>query len=211
MFADWPEHMYIFTDLLTQKLLVAWNGLKFIIPTIIMTNNLHKKAGVKNDKRFFGVYRSAVSHTHNFKLPKIVLLIPLSLIAIAFSVYSIYSMFDKDDIQKVNTLTKAVPILKGVAQNGAASSRVLAPSPYDLPIYSALRKPNQYPELSCYKTVVTSSFFNCTCYTQQSTIYKLDKNICLDFVDNGFFDHALVLPSDTKHKNNENLESGGVF
>lgn len=170
-----------------------------------------QKSRVKNDKRFFGVYRSAVSHTHKFKLPKIVLLLPLALIAIMFSVYSIYNLFNKDAAASDNPIPTPTPIQKGVALNGVGENSIpTLVNPYDSPVYKSLRKPVHYPELSCYKTVVTSSYVNCSCYTQQATKFPIDKKMCVDFVDNGFFDHSLTEPNKPK-ANNQNLESGGVF
>jgi hypothetical protein len=171
-----------------------------------------QKSRVKNDKRFFGVYRSAVSHTHKFKLPKIVLLLPLALAAILFSVYSVYNLFSKDAIAVETTKTQTPPIQIGVALNGVVTGKKTAlVNPYDLPIYKKLREPNQYPELTCYKTVVTSTFMNCSCYTQQATIFPIEKNLCIDFVDNGFFDHSLTKPNQPKNTKSNNLESGGLY
>ena len=171
-----------------------------------------QKSRVKNDVRFYGVYRSAVSHTHKFKLPKIVLLLPIALIAILFSVYSIYNLFSKEPVVNDKSITHAVPNQKGAALSGAAKTDVIQFSnPYQNPVYSSLRKPIHYPELSCFKTTLSKSVLTCTCYTQQFTKYPVDKNICVDFVDNGFFDHALTNDKKHKTKSNKSLESGGVF
>jgi zona occludens toxin len=171
-----------------------------------------QKSRVKNDKRFFGVYRSAVSHTHKFKLPKIFLLLPLALVALSYSAYSLYSLFTKDSTTIETITTQTPPIQKGVALNGVVThNNIPILNPYDLPIYKTLRKPTQYPELSCYKSVVTSSYVVCSCYTQQATKYKIDKKLCVDFVDNGFFDYSLTQQNNHQQSNNQNLESGGVF
>lgn len=171
-----------------------------------------QKSRVKNDVRFYGVYRSAVSHTHKFKLPKILLLLPLALAAILFSVYSIYNLFSKDTVINDKSLSKAVPIQKGAALSGAAKpllDNLL--NPYVDPVYSKLRAPVHYPQLSCFKTTNAKQVMRCTCYTQQSTIYKVSKELCTDFVDNGFFDHALIENQNARKNTNSSLESGGVF
>jgi hypothetical protein len=171
-----------------------------------------QKSRVKNDKRFFGVYRSAVSHTHKFKLPKIVLLLPLALAAILFSVYSVYGLFSKDANAVNLPQTKTTPIQKGAALNGAVTDKkIVLSNPYESEIYKKLRKPNQYPDLSCYKTVISSSYTRCSCYTQQATIFPLEQKLCIDFVDNGFFDHSLREPNQPNNSNSHNLDSGGVF
>jgi hypothetical protein len=171
-----------------------------------------QKSRVKNDKRFFGVYRSAVSHTHKFKLPKIVLLLPLALLAIIFSIYSMYNLFNKDAVASDTSISQSVPSQKSAALSGTEKhNNPTLVNPYDSPIYKSLRKPIHYPELSCYKSVVSTSYVICSCYTQQATKFKIDKKLCVDFVDNGFFDHSLTDPNQPKQSNNENLESGGVF
>jgi hypothetical protein len=172
-----------------------------------------QKSRVKNDKRFFGVYRSAVSHTHKFKLPKIVLLLPLAFIAILFSIYSVYGLFNKDIKESNKSIPDPVPVQKSAALNGTGKPiDVILPNPYESPVYKSIRKPIHYPELSCYKTVYSSTFANCTCYTQQATKYNIDKSLCLDFVENGFFDHSLNETNQPNQSNqSQSLESGGVF
>lgn len=171
-----------------------------------------QKSRVKNDKRFFGVYRSAVSHTHKFKLPKIVLLLPIAFVAILFSFYSIYNLFNKDAIAADNSTNQPVPTQKGVALSGTGKlSNATFVNPYDSPVYKSLRKPVHYPELTCYKTIQDSTTSICSCYTQQATKFNVPEKLCVDFVDNGFFDHSLIQANIPSNGRSQNLESGGVF
>jgi len=168
-----------------------------------------QKSRVKNDKRFFGVYRSAVGHTHKFKLPKIVLVLPFALAAVVYSIYVVFNLFSSDEpITETIKSTKALPIQESAALNGNAPQS--NSNPYNSLVYKNLRKPIHYPELTCYKTVITPTFSNCSCYTQQATKFNIDKNLCLDFVENGFFDHSLN-ETNIPNNNGQNLQSGGVF
>jgi hypothetical protein len=165
-----------------------------------------QKSRVKNDVRFYGVYRSAVSHTHKLKLPKILLLLPVAFIAIAFCIYSFFSLFDNQPPEKTQATT---PTKKSVALGGV----VVTPqtfNPYQDKTYAKLRLPITYPQLSCFKKV-SSKKTDCTCYTQQFTKYKVDTKICLNIVENGFFDHAFIKEGQQQPRNNKSLESGGIF
>lgn len=83
----------------------------------------------------------------------------------------------------------------------------IASIPSSAPVYDSLTEPRSYPRLSCLVTESKSFIKNnkdkiamgkkdgvtvgCSCYTQQSTVYKIDFNACLNIVENGYFDSAL--------------------
>jgi hypothetical protein len=170
-----------------------------------------QKSRVKNDTRFYGVYRSAVSHTHKFKLPKIFFLLPVALCGIAFSAYSIYGLYAPDD-KKVTTqkttVNPNVPTLKSVAQRGSLTP---ISDPYLDPTFKSIRKKIHYPQLTCFKAT-TSNSVDCSCYTQQFTKIKTSLTFCTDFVENGYFDYSLSdKDAGRSTQRDENLNSGGLF
>jgi hypothetical protein len=173
-----------------------------------------QKSRVKNDVRFYGVYRSAVAHTHKLKLPKILLLLPLALCEVLYSFYAMYSLFNKHEPTKEEQIKNApaadAPSKKGVALVGSAAT---PSNPYYDERYSKLRKPVTYPQLSCYKMVDVKLVLKCTCYTQQATIYPTSLKLCTDFVDNGFFDHSLTneFKQTSRSSGASDLQDGGVF
>ena len=78
--------------------------------------------------------------------------------------------------------------------------------PHTAPAYDELTKPQTYPRLSCLitqsKTFIKNNkdkislgsfkgeFVGCSCYTQQATLYKTPFKVCLNIVENGYFDSA---------------------
>jgi len=160
-----------------------------------------QKSRVKNDARFYGIYRSAVSHNSKFKLPKILLVIPVAFLVVIFSFYTIYNLF----FSKPDVVEPVKAIQKSAALNVSGSQVI---NPYDNPIYSKLRKPVIYPQLSCFNTVVSEASNECVCYTQQFTKLSVDDSVCLDIVHNGFFDHSINNDGSVR---SDGLSSGGVF
>lgn len=78
--------------------------------------------------------------------------------------------------------------------------------PHTAPAYDKLTEPQSYPRLSCMLTeseefinknkdriavgVKDKKFVACSCYTQQATLYKTPFNLCVNIVENGYFDPA---------------------
>lgn len=171
-----------------------------------------QKTRVKNDKRFYGVYRSAANHTHKFKLPKILLLLPVALCLIIYSIYSVYSLFfvDKEKVTPPSTPPTKLTQKGAALSNSGVGAKLV--NPYNLDIYKPLRKPITYPQLSCFNTVLSRGGSICTCYTQQFTVYPVSTQVCLDIVKHGFFDHSLNPISSYKSRGSDSsLSSGGVF
>ena len=166
-----------------------------------------QKSRVKNDPRFYGIYRSAISHNSKFKLPKILLLVPCALLLLIFCLFMVYSTFFTSTKPKEVKSTSAP---KETIQKSAALnvSGALPDSPYDDPVYSKLRKPITYPQLSCFNTVFSETRHKCVCYTQQFTKFNVKESVCLDIVENGFFDHSL---SSGRSSRPDGLSTGGIF
>lgn len=78
--------------------------------------------------------------------------------------------------------------------------------PHTAPAYDKLTEPQSYPRLSCLITESASFIKNnkdriatkkingvltgCSCYTQQSSLYKVSFDACQNIVENGYFDSA---------------------
>lgn len=80
--------------------------------------------------------------------------------------------------------------------------------PHTAPAYDKLTEPQSYPRLSCMLTESEEfinrnkskiefgyydelhKFVGCACYTQQATLYKTPFRLCVNIVENGYFDPA---------------------
>lgn len=78
--------------------------------------------------------------------------------------------------------------------------------PHTAPAYDKITEPQTYPKLSCLitqsKAFIKSNkhkislgtfegeFVGCSCYAQQATLYKTPFKVCVNIVENGYFDPA---------------------
>jgi len=157
------------------------------------------KSSYKLDKKVFDLYKSASIHT------KVKKKIPTALYALAglfifgsLLGYRVYASM-KDSLDPLD-----VPLVDGVAGLASAptatpdtfSSNTVISDPYDLaplipgrpetaPIYSHLVVASDFPVLRA--CVVKESTGDCTCYTQQMTVYETDIRTCHQFVKGRIF------------------------
>lgn len=138
---------------------------------------------VSLDPKYYGLYRSATVHTHKFKLPNYVYLIPILLFFIVGSGFVVSSIFVTDQPEKpegtpistpdngtdpqISTLEPtSTAQLPGQAQMPSAGEQILTPEQYadsftpripDIPMsaprYDKLTEPKSFPRLSCVMSV----------------------------------------------------------
>jgi hypothetical protein len=171
---------------------------------------LAQSSRVKNDTRFYNVYRSATNHTHKVKIPKIFYLLPvLLLVLVSLGVFFYFYFFSATKAQTI-TRKQLSPVSAQSIESTGKAAPIVDALPYDSSIYSKIRKPVSYPKLSCFIASTDDSVISCDCYTQQFTKFNVSQNLCVSFVRNGFFDFALPDPGSLTTKSS-NLSSGGVY
>lgn len=157
-------------------------------------------------KDSFGLYKSAEVHTHKFKLPKKMLLLPLALFVVGASIWFLLDTLNGrtesivGEVAPNEELSSSIPATEGGPVSGEDLGRApdlksmswadrLKPEipglPYTAPLYSQSIKATDIPKISgCieHKTA-------CTCYTQQGTVIAdMDSATCKSVVDHGVYD-----------------------
>lgn len=159
-----------------------------------------EKSRVKLDKRYFGLYKSAVMHTGKGRLPFVFWLFIGSIaLLVMLAVYFYFSFFHDDKFSGLKPETTQVPTTN--FHDGPNKKQPLSTKeyfdrmqprdpalPWTAPIYDEIREPVTYPKLSC---VYNHSTDDCRCFTQQMTTYNVSKDSCLYHIEHGFFDYAL--------------------
>ncbi|MDR2173315.1 MAG: zonular occludens toxin domain-containing protein [Burkholderiales bacterium] len=169
----------------------------------------------KYPKEAFNWYKSAEVHTHKKRFPKFLLWFPALFFLIAFCGYALYSVFNKYKEAKneapqaqLQSNSMATATFNSLG-NQAYFSGIQAPEenkllstaeylamrvprlpelPYSAPVYDQLAQPTNFPKVSA--CVVGKD--DCQCWTQQATRLHIDKQFCVYFVENGYFDPFLA-------------------
>lgn len=147
------------------------------------------------DKKYFGVYHSADSHTHTLSVPwKKIVFIFVLLGMLGGLVYTIKGFFIRDDPVPVTSSYSGV--VGGQVMGGGSRqmsfSDLVTPEvdgfPWSAPMYrEAFSDVQDWPKPSaCY----TSERTGCRCFTQQGTPLDVPDEMCLAIVSGGFFDHT---------------------
>jgi len=170
-------------------------------------NDYHnKQAATKSLMRFspdiWNHYHSATHHTVKRKLPIRLLLIPVLLVALVFTVVWGVKFFtgqkktvdQNGNIVASGSTSSIFP--SGMHTPGAAKA-IASPLDYirqyqprvasvlaSAPRYDDLNKPVEAPKISACIATVT----RCVCYTQQATVYRVPESVCRSFADIGSFD-----------------------
>ena len=154
-------------------------------------------------KDSFGVYKSAVEHTHEKRLPvKLKVMLGLAGISVVAVVYSVYyatseGLFSKREAVAVSSdgdgeTRDLLPELSNAARSsdGEVTERwaeavkpALPGFAFTAPVYEDLMSPVAAPKPQCI-----ASASKCICYTQQSTKLEVADEICREIVENGYFD-----------------------
>lgn len=175
-----------------------------------------EKSRVKLDKRYFGLYKSAVMHTGKGRLPLIFWVFVVSIaLLVTLAVYFYFSFFHEDKFAglKTDQASSSVSMdFPGSVSGGPQSKSPLTASeyaraqvprdsalPWTAPVYDDIRQPVTYPVLSC---VLHAKSGDCRCFTQQMTRYFLDKDACVYHVKYGHFDYAQA-DAGSQHQNQQ--------
>jgi len=208
-----------------EILIYSYN--KHFNPTSSTEKSKVDKEKVKRDKNFYGLYLSAIEHTHNVKYSKKYLkaltTLAFSLIGFVGIVIALFysdmfnggftgsataSELEESNTTQVSTNTKITPLTteREYIQNHLPRTDLM---PYSAPIYDQLTSvPTDYPQLFCID--INDS---CNCYTQQNTLYSSDTDICRSIAKYGFYDPYQQSNNNGSSKRNSvsGLNKGGIF
>lgn len=151
------------------------------------------------DKKYFGVYHSADSHTHTLSVPwgRVSLLV-VCVIVLALLVNQIKGRFSPDESVPVPEQSGAQAPYAGVlssmsvGQDQVPLADLLIPEienmPWTAPIYrDKYTDVQDWPRpAACYKSKKTG----CLCFTQQASPLDVPVEMCEGIVAGGYFDHT---------------------
>lgn len=200
------EHRHISKTLLGIRRMLYWNTGGAKNPAARRDIAEAVASVYKLPKEAFGMYKSAEEHTQVGGKKSIMLFIlPIALIITIILFVSLINRYQA----KTNNPQSAVSAdatatveraALAISDNGAVANPTTSPTnglhpdmyvptihgqPWTAPIYSPQNTQiatMPFP-VGCVKTDT-----DCTCYTDQATpIRQMDKNLCIDFVDNGIY------------------------
>ena len=168
--------------------------------------------------KVYPLYKSAEVHTHKRRLPKKLLLIPalIGLVGIAF--YMLYATMFSDDSFSSKIINQEQqgfdPLAGGITSGGGMGRRsaTITPAsfkpsiiglPGSAPIYAHLFKAKVAPRPQC---LANAKRDRCQCYTQQASLLDIPLDICLAYVDHGYFDFT----QDNKTQNSGRRGAGAA-
>ena len=152
-------------------------------------------------KRVFGLYKSAEVHTHKFKPPKIIFVLPVLVIVVIACIWMFKQRFlPSEDTAEVYG-DAAPQQVAGVSRSSSPSSvadwpALLTPEvpglPYTAPIYrESAFNVQAVPVISGCMAFETDQS-DCRCYTQQGTrIRDLSLQVCKRALSDGVFNHLV--------------------
>lgn len=187
------------------------------------------KQKVKLNPKYFGTYESAVVHTQNRRINiKLLLLIVVPIFAIPLGLWVAYSRFVgyQEPVMATDGVIVSEPQYGPLQQhsNGflpslssasafnndkfdptTAYQPRIATMPETAPAYDELRQPRDFPRPQCvYKPLLD----DCSCYTQQATLMQdYPRDLCLSYVNNGYFDPTKLPNNESNQRNDINRPS----
>lgn len=160
----------------------------------------------KFDKKYFGTYKSAETHTHVDRLPygKLAGLACLPIIVIALGVYLVGIVKDKtqpvDLAEEVSTITDLATLTSRDSGSQQAPTDALEYLQDSIPIiegmyqtaalYEHLAEINSYPKPQCIIIHPYTAVSRCMCWSQQGTPMNLSRNLCESYAHGDVFDHT---------------------
>lgn len=163
----------------------------------------------KFDSKYYGVYKSAETHTHKAKIPAKLYMLGVLILAFLAGSYHFYTrMTDRFQPEEVvnsalETGSDMIPINLEYGGGNFEPLYPLDPNDYlDLykpriaglahtaPIYDELTKPQRAPKTICIR-VHRNTGSQCSCYTEQGTALSVPLNRCENIVDNGLYDPTI--------------------
>jgi zona occludens toxin len=185
---------------------------KYTANSVIDPKNYHElKTAEKTTWRFpkktFDLYKSSEVHTHKKRIPVMLLLIPIGLIAIYFLMTSLIDTLGiwQDDTPELIDTNTPLDVTNPIQTHQPGKTYTLKdfqpeyPSiPESAPVYASLWQPVTFPKLNCI-----SSKTRCHCYTQQGTYYKVSEDICRNRIQYGYFDITKEMKENNKNDNSD--------
>lgn len=153
-------------------------------------------------KRVFGLYKSAEVHTHKFRPPKMIYVLPVLAVLAGLLFWRFLVNFgggpDPDLISESShqqaELVQTVGHSRGLEPAKQSWVELLAPEieslPYTAPLYDDLaRTPRSVPVVhGCMS--MHADYRDCRCYTQQGTrIHGIPVGMCRSIIEDGMFNH----------------------
>lgn len=163
----------------------------------------------KYDKNYYGLYRSADSHTHVRRLPikkmALVGLLPIAMIlCIWIFVKAMKGIGSGGEVSASGVVADLQRSSFGQAVNDPqvtdldayiAASEPLIPGFYNTaPMYSHLNEVRSYPKPQCIVINPDTDQQICKCWSQQGTPMELPENTCLSVARYGYFDYTRADP-----------------
>lgn len=148
-------------------------------------------------KRVWGHYHSAEVHTHKFKPPKIIFLVPVLIAFTVFMVWRFYTNYGthaEEEPTGSGGTSSPQQVVQAEPPPPENWGDLLAPEvpglPYTAPIYrQQARRAVSVPVVQGCMSM-ESDFSDCTCYTQQgTTIADMPWQMCRRILKNGMFNH----------------------
>ncbi|MDF1636433.1 MULTISPECIES: zonular occludens toxin domain-containing protein [Alcanivorax] len=151
----------------------------------------------KLPKRVWDLYKSAEVHTHKFKPPKIIFILPVIAAFAGFLVWYFlnnYGTGSPETAQAATANGQQAQVVTRQTYKPEDWGELLKPEvrglPYTAPIYSPKSKePTVIPVVhGCMS--MKADFSDCTCYTQQgTTIMDMPQQMCRQVIKHGIFNH----------------------
>jgi zona occludens toxin len=150
-------------------------------------------------KKYYGAYKSAEIHTAKRKIPKMVFVIPLIIAFIIGCIYLLISTLmgigEPDtpvDTDSVGLIDSAMNQFKPQQKQFLTFANNLQPEiesiPQSAPFYRELYKAKSYPKPQC---ITSAKRDRCFCNSQQGSRMNVSHRMCLNYVDNGYFDPTI--------------------
>lgn len=192
------------------------NGVIDLSDKWALKNDCNKRQ-VRLPKKVWGLYKSAEVHTHKFKIPSRLYIIPVLIIAIVAAVYFLLSLYDKKQSQALGqpvatpaehlealSMPGQVPPTRSPDQWATLTKPRIRGLPYTAPLYDGpSTQVKSVPVISgCMSFKADLS--DCKCYTQQGTrITDMDHPMCVAALKYGVFNHLQDDSERSIHKERE--------
>lgn len=169
------------------------SGSGYVDPASTRALKATKQSKKPLPRRVFGLYHSAEAHTHKFRPPKMLFIVPLLALAAVFLGYRFISNFSGDGNEElVGSGSRVAPVVAQSESTSRGWAELLTPEIPDIPWTAPLYREramvvSEVPRLAA---CLNSESQGCICYTQQGTrINGISEQTCLNFIRYGQFDH----------------------
>lgn len=167
-------------------------------------DDYHAKQKAEKDqfhfpKELYGTYKSADIHINRKRLPKKLILLPIAFLFVLIMFFVAYQVLMGDREISATEIAKEVHpanIYSSVTKSGEGKqitavqyAQKLIPRipdiPYSAPIYDKAFKVVTFPKPQC---VYNHKKNDCRCYSQQATRLNISWDMCMELIEQGWFD-----------------------